>query len=35
MNEVGDINDQEWNKYDLVIKYVNEVVLKELKYILT
>ena len=28
MNEVEYINDQEWNKYNLAIKCINEVVLK-------
>ena len=35
MNEVGYINDQEWNKYNLVIKDFNEVVLKDFQYKLT
>ena len=29
MNEVGYINDQEWNKYNLVIFFFNEIVLKD------
>ena len=35
MNEVGYINDQEWNKYNLVIKDFNEVILKDFQYKLT
>ena len=29
---MGYINDQEWNKYNIVIKYFNEVVLKDFQY---
>ena len=29
MNEVGYIDDQEWNMYSLVVKDFNEVALKE------
>ena len=32
MNEVGYINDQEWNTYNSVIKDFNEVVLKDFQY---
>ena len=35
MNEVGYINDQEWNTYNLVIKYFKDVVLKDFQYKLT
>ena len=35
MNEVGYINDQEWNTYNSVIKDFNEVVLKDFQYKLT
>ena len=35
MNEVGFINDQEWNTYNSVIKDFNEVVLKDFQYKLT
>ena len=35
MNEVGYINDQEWNTYNSVVKDFNEVVLKDFQYKLT
>ena len=35
MNEVGYINDQEWNTYNSAIKDFNEVVLKDFQYKLT
>ena len=35
MNEVGYINDQKWNKYNLVMKDFNVVALKDFQYKLT
>ena len=32
MNEVGYINDQEWNGYNTTIKYLNEVALKDCQF---
>ena len=32
MNEAGHINDQEWNTYNSVIIFFNEVVLKDFQY---